>query len=68
MKSRRRWKEQQFEAFEVELPPIEEQREIANALGAVVNLEECLAAEIAARRKQYEYYRDKLLTFEEAPA
>lgn len=24
-----------------------------------------LPAEIAARRKQYEYYRDKLLTFEE---
>ncbi len=27
-----------------------------------------LPAELAARRKQYEYYRDKLLTFEEAPA
>ena len=25
-----------------------------------------LPAEIAARRKQYEYYRDRLLTFEEA--
>lgn len=25
-----------------------------------------LPAELAARRKQYEYYRDKLLTFEEA--
>jgi type I restriction enzyme S subunit len=24
-----------------------------------------LPAELAARRKQYEYYRDKLLTFEE---
>lgn len=27
-----------------------------------------LPAELAARRKQYEYYRDKLLTFEEAAA
>jgi len=27
-----------------------------------------LLAELAARRKQYEYYRDKLLTFREAPA
>ncbi|MES2094644.1 MAG: restriction endonuclease subunit S [Actinomycetota bacterium] len=27
-----------------------------------------LPAELAARRKQYEYYRDKLLTFEEASA
>ena len=25
-----------------------------------------LPAEIAARRQQYEYYRDRLLTFEEA--
>ena len=27
-----------------------------------------LPAELAARRKQYEYYRDRLLTFEEASA
>ena len=27
-----------------------------------------LPAEIEARRKQYEYYRDKLLTFKEAKA
>lgn len=27
-----------------------------------------LPAELAARRKQYEYYRDRLLTFEEAAA
>ncbi|MBM6622126.1 restriction endonuclease subunit S [Micrococcaceae bacterium RIT802] len=27
-----------------------------------------LPAELTARRKQYEYYRDRLLTFEEAPA
>jgi type I restriction enzyme S subunit len=27
-----------------------------------------LPAELAARRKQYEYYRDKLLTFKELPA
>jgi len=26
-----------------------------------------LPAELAARRKQYEYYRDRLLTFEELP-
>lgn len=26
-----------------------------------------LPAEIAARQKQYEYYRDKLLTFKERP-
>ena len=27
-----------------------------------------LPAELAARRKQYEYYRDKLLTFNEVAA
>ena len=27
-----------------------------------------LPAELAARRQQYEYYRDKLLTFKELPA
>jgi len=27
-----------------------------------------LPAELAARRTQYEYYRDRLLTFEEATA
>ena len=27
-----------------------------------------LPAELNARRKQYEYYRDRLLTFEEAAA
>ena len=34
----------------------------------VNNLTSGLPAEHAARRKQYEYYRDKLLTFDEAPA
>lgn len=53
-------------------PPADEQERIVNILDkfdAVVNdLSAGLAAEIAARRKQYEYYRDRLLTFEEAPA
>ena len=30
------------------------------------NISESLPAEIEARQKQYEYYRDKLLTFESA--
>lgn len=48
-----------------------EQDRIASLLDkfdALVNdLNSGLPAELAARRKQYEYYRDKLLTFEEAP-
>lgn len=55
--------------FPVPLPPIEEQRQIAGTLDrfdALVNdIAQGLPAEIEARRKQYEHYRDKLLTFKE---
>ena len=54
--------------FEIPIPPIEVQREIAATLDkfdALVNsLTAGIPAEINARNKQYEYYRDKLLTFE----
>lgn len=54
------------------VPPMDEQERIVEKLDkfdALVNdLSIGLPAEIIARRKQYEYYRDKLLTFEEAPA
>lgn len=53
----------------VEVPPLEEQERIVGILDkfdALVNdLTSGLPAEIAARRKQYEYYRDKLLSFKE---
>lgn len=53
----------------VPIPPIEEQRRIVAMLDTfdalVGDISTGLPAEIAARRKQYEYYRDKLLTFEE---
>lgn len=56
----------------LKVPPLEVQRDAVQALdkfNALVNdLSIGLPAELAARRKQYEYYRDKLLTFEEAPA
>lgn len=40
--------------------------DVLEAMTALVNdLSSGLPAEIAARRKQYEYYRDKLLTFKE---
>ena len=49
---------------------VNEQRRIVGTLDkldALVNdLSVGLPAELAARRKQYEYYRDRLLTFEEA--
>ncbi|MBN1472392.1 MAG: restriction endonuclease subunit S [Syntrophaceae bacterium] len=51
----------------IPIPPIAEQKRIVNILDkldALVNdISSGLPAEISARRKQYEYYRDKLLTF-----
>ena len=56
----------------VPLPDLDVQRSVADLLDkfdALVNdLSVGLPAELNARRKQYEYYRDKLLTFEEAAA
>ena len=66
MKSRRRWKQDQFARFKVLLPPLETQREITQVLRASDALIFALQDEILARRSQYEYYRDKLLTFEKA--
>lgn len=55
--------------FSIPVPPIEEQERIVSILDRFDKLcndiSEGLPAEIEARRKQYEYYRDKLLSFEE---
>ena len=51
------------------VPPIEEQKRVVSILDrfdAICNdLTSGLPAEIEARQRQYEYYRDKLLTFKE---
>ena len=53
--------------YELPVPPLNQQRIIADALSrfeTICNdLEKGLPAEIEARKQQYEYYRDKLLTF-----
>ena len=53
--------------FAIPVASIEEQKRIVNTLDRfdvlTSDLTSGLPAEIAARRKQYEYYRDKLLTF-----
>ncbi|OWO65553.1 restriction endonuclease subunit S [Corynebacterium diphtheriae] len=58
--------------IQIPIPPLEEQQRIVNILDkfdALVNdLTSGLPAEIEARRKQYEYYRDELLTFKELAA
>ena len=55
---------------EVPVPPLDEQARIVAILDqfdALVNdLSSALPAEVQARRQQYEYYRDRLLTFREA--
>lgn len=56
----------------VAIPSRSEQEHIVTILDAfdalVSDLSIGLPAELAARRKQYEYYRDKLLTFKELAA
>ena len=55
--------------YQLAIPSIEKQQEIVNVLNKFHSL--CndlsagLPAEIEARQKQYEYYRDKLLSFKE---
>lgn len=52
-----------FENIKLLVPPLEVQREIVRILDNFTELTENLTAELTARKKQYEYYRDTLLTF-----
>ena len=56
----------------VPVPPLEVQREIVRILDkfsdSVTELTAVLNEELTARKKQYEYYRDLLLTFDEKSA
>lgn len=53
--------------FSIPVPSLQEQERIATILdrfeSLTTSLQSGLPAEIAARRQQYEHYRDKLLTF-----
>ena len=55
--------------FKITVPSLEEQKRIVSILDRFDtlcnDLSTGLPAEIAARQQQYEYYRDKLLTFKE---
>lgn len=59
---------QKYSNFKVTIPIIEEQNKIVNILDKFDKLindeKEGLPAEIQLRRKQYDYYRNKLLSFE----
>ena len=49
--------------FLIPVPPLPVQHEIVRILDNFTSLEAELEAELEARRKQYEYYRDQLLSF-----
>ena len=56
-----------FRALTIPVPPIEVQREIVRILDTFTELTseltENLSKELTARKQQYSYYRDKMLTF-----
>lgn len=52
-----------FLKVRIPVPPIKVQKEIAMILDTFSKLEAELEAELEARRKQYTFYRDQLLTF-----
>ena len=52
-----------IEKFLVPIPPPQVQKEIVHILDDFTNLAAELQAELQARKEQYEYYRDKLLNF-----
>lgn len=51
--------------YKIPVPPLPVQEEVVRILDAFSSLEAELEAELEARKKQYEYYRNKLLTFNE---
>ncbi|MDO5672951.1 MAG: restriction endonuclease subunit S [Actinomycetaceae bacterium] len=54
-----------IEGFKIPVPPLEVQEEIVRILDKFTALEAELEAELEARRKQYQHYRDQLLSFPE---
>ena len=53
-----------FRKFPIPIPPLSVQTEIVKILDALTALTSELTSELTLRRKQYEYYREKLLSFD----
>ena len=54
-----------YSNFEIPLPHIKVQEEIVKILDSFTNLIDALNEELSLRQKQFEYYREKLLTFDD---
>lgn len=55
----------EFSKIQISLPHIKVQEEIVEILDSFTNLIDSLNKELSLRQKQFEYYREKLLTFED---
>jgi type I restriction enzyme S subunit len=55
----------ELKKFPIPIPPLNIQAEIVRILDAFTALTAELTAELTARKKQYNYYRDQLLSFED---
>jgi type I restriction/modification specificity protein len=53
-----------MDSFRLPIPPLSVQTEIVKILDALTALTSELTSELILRRKQYEYYREKLLSFD----
>ena len=53
-----------FKRFPIPIPPLETQQKIVKMLDKFTELEATLEAELALRKRQYRYYRDFLLDFD----
>ena len=55
----------EFSRIQIPLPHIKVQEEIVKILDSFTNLIDALNEELSLREKQFEYYREKLLTFDD---
>lgn len=55
-----------IEDFEIPVPPLPVQEEIVRILDKFTELEAELEAELEMRKKQYEYYRDEMCSFDKS--
>ena len=55
---------ERFKKIRIPIPPLETQQKIVKILDKFTELQAMLEAELALRKRQYQYYRDFLLDFD----